>query len=82
MTMLPLDKIAHFETSALLVVVLSKILSFLMVHPLAMVIASFVTLALGFGKEYYDYASKTGKADRKDFRADVIGVLMGVILSI
>lgn len=76
------DKILHAETSALLVVVGAVILSIIMPKGLAIVLSGFATFAAGFGKEYWDYASGNGKAERGDVRADAIGVAVGVLLCV
>ena len=80
--MIRTDKLLHAETSALLVVVISELLSLLMKDSLALVLASFATLVIGFGKELYDWASHKGVADRKDFRADVVGTAIGIIITL
>lgn len=76
------DKILHAETSALLVIVGAVILSIIMPKGLAVVLSAFATFAAGFGKEYWDYASGRGIADRGDVRADAIGVAVGVMLCV
>lgn len=76
------DKLLHVETSALLVIMLARVLSFVMPSVLAIILASFATFGIGFAKEYYDYSSGKGTAERGDVRADAIGILVGIILSI
>lgn len=76
------DKILHVETSALMVLISTAFLALIMPKGLAIVLSAFASFAAGFSKEYYDYASGTGTADRKDVRADAVGVALGVLLCV
>lgn len=40
--------------------------------------AALIALAIGIGKEYYDYRKK-GFVEKKDLMCDAIGVLIGIL---
>ena len=69
------DKIAHAGISFVLTVLLSAVMK-------SVIIGSVITLGIGVGKEVWDYFSKKGTADHKDFIADAIGVAFGAIIMI
>lgn len=62
-----MDKVAHFAVSAFLTLALGRFIHW--------AISACVVLALGVAKELWD-----GAFDKKDFLADVLGVLLGTVL--
>lgn len=68
-TLIGMDKVAHFAVSAFLILALGRF-----IH---LVISVCVVLALGIVKELLD-----GSIDKRDLLADAIGVLLGVVIMI
>lgn len=77
------DLIIHAGVSAVILVLLFNILALIM-FPLSAVLWSvFITLMIGIIKEYLvDDVLRDSKADIQDLYADIVGVIIGVIVSI
>lgn len=70
-----LDGLLHFETSALLVVILSKLLPIWL--------SCLIVALIGVAKEVYDKLHpKEHSCELKDFICDFAGILMGLALSL
>lgn len=66
------DKILHCTVSA-------TIANLLIVVGCDWWLAGVITLAIGIGKEIYDKISGKGTAEWRDFAADVVGVIIGIL---
>jgi len=73
------DKALHIGYSAFIATMLSWVLIGLGFGYLSIIMAAEMTLIVGLGKELYD--SKTGGVnDPLDVKADLIGIVIGVII--
>ena len=77
------DLIIHAGVSAFILVLLFNILALIMAPSFAMLWSVFITLMIGTIKEYLiDDVLRDSTADLQDLYADVVGVVIGVIVSI
>ncbi len=77
------DLIIHAGVSVVILVLLFNILALIMSPPFAMLWSVFITLMIGILKEYLvDAILRDSTADIQDLYADVVGVIIGVIVSI
>lgn len=65
------DKMKHIILSAIITVALNLFMP--------QWAAGLITLAIGIGKEFYDYKSGKGNAEWQDLVADTIGILIGIL---
>ena len=65
------DKLKHIVVSAVIAVVLNLFMPWWA--------AGLITLAIGVGKEFYDYKSGKGKAEWEDLLADLVGIFVGLL---
>lgn len=66
-----IDKYKHVVVSAIIMVAFNLFLPWW--------VAALATLAIGVGKEVYDYYGK-GKAECGDLLADVVGIVIGALI--
>ncbi len=86
--MIAKDKILHFSISAVLVIA-GMLGCYFAKHPGFSLATPFVVLAIGIGKEVFDYIRKKSKVDYydlkdqciKDFFADCLGIVIGAIIA-
>lgn len=77
------DLILHAGVSAVILVLLFNILMLGMAPSCAMGWAVFITLTIGLIKEYWiDDILRDSVADIQDLYADMVGVIIGVIVSL
>ena len=77
------DLILHAGVSAIILVLLFNILTLGMCPSCAMAWAVFMTLAIGLIKEYWiDDILRYSVADIQDLYADIVGIIIGVIVSL
>lgn len=77
------DLILHAGVSAIILVLLFNILTLGMAPSCAMGWAVFITLTIGLIKEYWiDDILRDSVADIQDLYADMVGVIIGVIVSL
>ena len=60
-------------------IILSSVLATVIKTILPWWVAGVITMAIGVGKEIYDYKTGKGHAQVKDIIADLIGVIIGVM---
>ena len=77
------DLILHAGVSTIILVLLFNILMLGMSPSFAMAWAVFITLTIGLIKEYWiDDILRDSVADIQDLYADMVGVIIGVIVSL
>ena len=77
------DLILHAGVSTIILVLLFNILMLGMSPSFAMAWAVFITLTIGLIKEYWiDDILRDSTADIQDLYADMVGVIIGVIVSL
>ncbi len=77
------DLIIHAGVSALIYVLIFAILTPYLGGPIAAVWSTFITLSIGVVKEYLvDKLIRDSYADVQDLYADLVGTILGVIVTI
>lgn len=76
------DKYIHFNTCLFIAFVLSVALTFFASIWTATVIGCLATLGIGYLKEKMDQRKKGGSIDKQDMKADILGAIIGSMMSI
>lgn len=76
------DKYIHFNACLFIAFGVSAVLSLWVNVNVATIIGAISPATIGYGKELIDRKKKGGKFDFKDMKADILGAIIGGLMSV